>query len=142
MNTTPRLSRSVPFWLLLVGSLASVAYGVWLTVDKLATMTATLQDGSATGVEVYAGQAWAVFAAAFVGAGLVGLVATLALAVARSFTARPVEVVEAIAWTDETPAVPAESPTDAPTTEAPAAEAPAPVADSPASTPAERPITR
>ncbi|WP_460774017.1 dinucleotide-utilizing enzyme [Microbacterium sp. GXF7504] len=101
MNTTPRLTRSVPFWILLVGSLASIAFGVWLTVDRLGLMTETLLDGTATGVEVYAGQAWTVFAAAFVGAGLVGLVAALALAVARSFVAQPVEVVEAIAWADD-----------------------------------------
>ncbi len=105
MNTTPRLARSFPFWLLLVGSLASLGYGSWLTLDKLTVMTNTLNDGTATGVEVYVGQAWSVFAAAFVGAGLVGLVAALALTVAKSFAARQVEVVEAIDWTDEEYAV-------------------------------------
>lgn len=128
MNTTPRLIRSIPFWVLLVGSLASIGFGIWLTIDKLGTMTKTLLDGSATGVEVYAGQSWAVFAAAFVGAGLVGLVTVLALAVARSFVARPVEVVEAIAWSEDEEPV-----------EAPVVEDAAPVATAPAS---EAPITR
>lgn len=130
MNTAPRLSRSFPFWLLLVGSLASVGYGVWLTLDKLATMTSTLKDGSATGVEVYAGQSWTVFAAAFVGAGLVGLVVVLGLVIASSFVARPVAVVEAIDWTEEVDQAPAveqplataTAPAEAPVTKAPAAE--------------------
>ncbi|MFT4212814.1 MAG: hypothetical protein QM626_13200 [Microbacterium sp.] len=105
MNTTPRLTRSFPFWLLLVASLASLGYGAWLTIDKLTVMTNTLNDGTATGVEVYVGQSWAVFAAAFIGAGLFGLFLTLALVIVKSFVARPVEVVEAIDWTDEEYAV-------------------------------------
>ena len=127
MNTAPRLTRSVPFWILLAGSLASVAFGIWLTVDRIGVMTTTLLDGTATGVEVYAGQSWAVFAAAFVAAGLVGLVATLALAVARSFAPQP--VVEAIAWAEddevEVPAAPATTAVDATAVETTAPEAPA-----------------
>lgn len=105
MNTRPRLIRSIPFWVLIVGSVASIAFGVWLTIDKLTVMETKLLDGTATGVEVYGGQAWAVFAAAFVGAGLVGLVAALALGAARTLTARPAEVVEAIEWQQEEPDV-------------------------------------
>lgn len=105
MNTRPRLTRSIPFWGLVVGSVASIAFGVWLTTDKLTVMETKLLDGTATGVEVYGGQAWAVFAAAFVCAGLVGLVAALALGAARTFAARPVEVVEAIEWQQEDPDV-------------------------------------
>lgn len=133
MNTAPRLSRSFPFWLLLVGSLASVGYGVWLTLDKLATMTSTLKDGSATGVEVYAGQSWAVFAAAFVGAGLVGLVVVLGLVIASSFVARPVAVVEAIDWTEEADEAPAATGQPLVQEAAPAAEpvAAAPVTKTP-----------
>ena len=66
MNTRPRLTRSIPFWGLVVGSVASIGFGVWLTIDKLTVMETKLLDGTATGVEVYGGQAWAVFAAAFV----------------------------------------------------------------------------
>lgn len=102
MTTRPRLTRSIPYWALVVGSAASTGFGIWLTIDKLSVMSTTLTDGSATGVEVYVGQSWAVFATAFVGAGLVGFVAALALAAGRSFVAdRPVEVVEAIAWTGD-----------------------------------------
>lgn len=81
MNTRPRLVKSFPYWLLLVASLAAVGYGTWLIFDKIGTMTSTLTAGTATGVEVYAGQSWIMFGAAFVAAGLVGLVVTLALAV-------------------------------------------------------------
>jgi threonine dehydrogenase-like Zn-dependent dehydrogenase len=101
MSNRPRLTRSIPFWILLIGSLAAVAYGAWMVVDKIATMNATLTDQTATGVEVYGGQAWVTLGAAIVGAGLIGLVATLALAVASSFVATPVvEVVEPIAWAE------------------------------------------
>lgn len=103
MTARPRLTRSIPFWILLVGSLASIALGAWLIVDKIATMSATLLDGTATGVEVYGGQSWVTVGAALVGAGLVGLVSTLFLAVLRSFV--PVAAVasaETIDWDSET----------------------------------------
>jgi hypothetical protein len=127
MNTRPRLVRSIPYWGLVVGSAASIAFGTWLTVDKITIMSTMLTDGTATGVEVYGGQAWAVFAAAFVAAGLIGFVAALALAAARSLVARPVEVVEAIAWQEEEPDV--EVALDEP---APAAASPVVTDDAPA----------
>lgn len=95
MSQRPRLVRSIPFWILVLGSLASALYGTLVVVDRTGTMTTTLADGSATGVEVYAGQAWVTFGAALVGAGLVGLVAALFLAVAAGFVPAPApEVVE------------------------------------------------
>ena len=103
MTARPRLTRSIPFWILLVGSLASIALGAWLVVDKIATMSATLLDGTATGVEVYGGQSWVTLGAALVGAGLVGLVSTLFLAVLRSFVpVAPVAPDESIDWDAET----------------------------------------
>lgn len=102
MTHRPRLSRSIPFWILVVGSLVSIAVGSWLVVEKIATMTSKLSDGSATGVEVYAGQSWVVFGAAFVAAGLIGLVAVLALAAARSFIAAPLAPHVAPAFDDAT----------------------------------------
>jgi hypothetical protein len=107
---TPRteLRRSVPFWLLLAGSVASFGYGGWLVLDKITTMTATIADGSATGIEVYAGQAWVVVGGAFLAAGLIGLVTVLSLAVIRSIlpiaaAAPAAESVDATSE-DETPA--------------------------------------
>ncbi len=94
------LRRSIPFWILLVGSLASAGVGTWLILDKISTMTTTLADGSATGVEVYAGQSWITVGGALLAAGLIGLVVVLALGVARSFVPAPAaEVVEVVDWT-------------------------------------------
>ena len=87
MTARPRLTRSIPFWILIEGSSPSIALVPWPVVDKIATMSATLLDGTATGVEVYGGQSWVTLGAALVGAGLVGLVAALFLAVLRSFVA-------------------------------------------------------
>ena len=102
MTARPRLTRSIPFWILIAGSLASIALGAWLVVDKIATMSATLLDGTATGVEVYGGQSWVTLGAALVGAGLVGLVASLFLAVLRSFVpVVPVASLESIEWDAE-----------------------------------------
>ena len=48
MTARPRLVRSVPFWVLVVGSVAAGAVGLWLTLDKLGVMTDTL---SVTGLQ-------------------------------------------------------------------------------------------
>jgi hypothetical protein len=96
------LVRSIPFWVLIVGSLATLAYGVSLVLDKIAVMTVTLTDGTATGVEVYVGQSVALLGSILVGVGVLGLL--IALAVAAASTLRPhaaVEVVEPIDWNDE-----------------------------------------
>lgn len=83
------LTRSIPFWLLLALSIVSAAVGAWLIVDQIGTMTATLLDGSATGVDVYVGQSWIVLGSALVGAGLVGLLLALTLAAARALLPVP-----------------------------------------------------
>ncbi|MEV8272885.1 dinucleotide-utilizing enzyme [Microbacterium sp. NPDC077184] len=87
MTTRPPLARSIPFWVLLVGSVATTAVGAWLVSDRLGIMTATLNDGTATGVEVYVGQSVAVLGAILIGAGVIGIL--LALAVAAAATLRP-----------------------------------------------------
>jgi len=93
MTARPRLVRSVPYWVLVVGSLGVGAVGLWLTLDKLGVMTATLADGSATGVEVYAGQSWASLGSIMIGAGVVGLALALTLAAAASLVKRDEPVV-------------------------------------------------
>ncbi|WP_243227797.1 dinucleotide-utilizing enzyme [Microbacterium sp. CIAB417] len=135
MTTRPRLSRSIPFWGLITGSAAALGFGAWLTIDKISVMTSTLTDGSATGVEVYAGQAWALLGAVITGAGLVGLVAALALGAARSLVTPAVDVVETITWQDEAEPIEAETAPDVP---ADAASAP----ENEVEAPAEQPITR
>jgi threonine dehydrogenase-like Zn-dependent dehydrogenase len=101
MAVRPRLTRSIPFWILLIGSLAVTAYGAWLVVDRISTMNATITAQTATGVEVYGGQAWVTLGAALVGAGVIGLVASLFLAVLRSFVPATIEVVEPVEWSEE-----------------------------------------
>jgi hypothetical protein len=102
MNTRPALVRSIPFWGLVVASLASLAYGVSLLTDKLAVMTTTLTDGTATGIEVYVGQSVALLGAVLIGVGVLGVLLALAVAAASTLRARPAaEVVEPIDWTDE-----------------------------------------
>ncbi|WP_203138312.1 dinucleotide-utilizing enzyme [Microbacterium sp. JZ31] len=103
----PRLVRSIPFWLLLLGSIASLAAGILLTVPNIALMATTLLDGTATGIEVYAGQAWVTLGAAFAGAGVLGLLIALALAAAASLLPRPAGAVES-------PAAPVEASGDEP----------------------------
>lgn len=91
MNTRPRLTRSIPFWLLVGGSLASAGAGAFLLVDKLGVMSTTLTSGTATGVEVYVGQIWGVLGAILVGAGVVGLLLAFGLAALRAYAPAAVE---------------------------------------------------
>jgi len=103
MSTT-RLSRSIPFWVLVGGSVVAIAGGAFLLISKLNTMATTLTDGTATGVEVYAGQIWAVSGAILAGAGFVGLALALTLGALRSVVAPAadvVTVVEPAAWEEE-----------------------------------------
>lgn len=92
MPTRPRLISSIPFWGLLVISLATIAGGWYLTTDKLGSMTTTLTDGTATGVDVYVGQSIAQLGIIFIGAGTIGILLTLA--VAALSTLRPHQPVE------------------------------------------------
>ncbi|MDC7802527.1 hypothetical protein PP359_01175 [Sphingomonas sp. BLCC-B65] len=104
MPNTARVIRSIPFWVLVGGSLVAVGGGVYLLVDKLTVMASTLADGTATGVEVYAGQIWAVLGAILIGVGLIGLALALTLgtmgSLARGATpsvvAEEIDVVEIV----------------------------------------------
>ncbi|WP_460801849.1 dinucleotide-utilizing enzyme [Microbacterium sp. GXF6406] len=82
------LLRSLPFLLLVVLSLASVIVGGWLSTDQISTMTTALLEGTATGVEVYAGQSWVVIGGALVAAGLIGLFLAFALGAAKALLPR------------------------------------------------------
>ena len=96
MNTRPRLTRSIPFWLLVAGSLASSAAGAVVLIDKLGTMETALTAGTATGVEVYVGQIWAVLGAILIGVGAIGLLLAFTLGSLRAF-ATPREQVAPVA---------------------------------------------
>ncbi|WP_337005023.1 MULTISPECIES: hypothetical protein [unclassified Microbacterium] len=115
------LTRSIGFWLLLVVSLATTAVGGWLVANQIGTMTTTLVAGTATGVEVYVGQSLVVVGAGVLGAGIVGILLSLALVAARALVpAAAPTVVEAIDWTadaDETTATEVEPTPAAPVIE-------------------------
>jgi len=97
------LIRSIGFWLLIVLSLASGAVGGWLVNSQLTTMTATLLDGTATGVEVYVGQSLAALGSALVGAGVLGILIAFALLAVRSLLpASAPATLESIDWSAET----------------------------------------
>lgn len=112
------LTRSIGFWLLLVLSVASAAVGGWIISGQIGTMTSTLTDGTATGVEVYVGQSLVVVGAALLGTGVLGILLAVALTAVRAMipTAAPSHV-EPIDWTaenddtiEETPAATSEAP--------------------------------
>ncbi len=94
MQTRPRLVTSIPFWVLLVLSLASVIGGLVIVFQQIDAMQAVLNDPNATVVTVYVAQSWAIVGAALLGAGALGLVATLAVAAVVSTRPRPDTSVE------------------------------------------------
>src|SRR5215211_6578031 len=111
MPVRPSLVRSIPFWILVIGSLATSAFGAWLAVTTLGTMSAALTDGSATPVDVYVGQVWAIVGGILIATGIVGLALALVVAVVRSFVpVTDAEIIEALDWSaeDEADAVAAE----------------------------------
>ena len=102
MTTRPSLLRSIPFWLLIVLSLATVVYGAWLFIVTTQSMTAGLAAQTATTADVYVGQIIAIIGGILIGTGLLGLALALVLAALRSLIPAPaVEIVEPIDWNDE-----------------------------------------
>ncbi len=100
------LRRSIGFWLLLVLSLASAGIGGWLIAGQIGTMTSTLLDGTATGIEVYVGQSLVVVGAALLGAGVIGILVAVALSAVQAILPSPAPVVvEPIDWNAESDAV-------------------------------------
>jgi UPF0716 family protein affecting phage T7 exclusion len=102
MTVRPSLVRSIPFWILLVGSVATSAFGAWLALNTLGTMSVALTAGTATPVDVYVGQVWAIVGGVLIATGIVGLALALVLAVLRSFVpVTDVEIIEALDWPAE-----------------------------------------
>jgi hypothetical protein len=118
------LSRNIAFWLLLVLSLVSALVGGWLIASQLGTMTTTLLDGTATGVEVYVGQSLVVVGAAALGAGIVGVLLAVGLAAVSSLVPRRAIIAEEASPIVDESAEPTTPVTEAPTTETPLTEAP------------------
>ncbi|GAA2070707.1 hypothetical protein [Microbacterium hatanonis] len=102
MTSRARLITSIPFWILVAGSVVAGAVGLWIVVDRLGTLERGLVDGTATTAQVYGGQSWSVVGAVLLGAGVVGLLLALALAAAKALIPQgDVAVVETIDWTAE-----------------------------------------
>jgi hypothetical protein len=102
MTVRPSLVRSIPFWILLVGSVATIAFGAWLSVTTLGTMSTALTAGTATPVDVYVGQVWAIVGGILIATGILGLGLVLVLGVLRSFVpVTDVEIIEAMDWSAE-----------------------------------------
>lgn len=112
MHTRPRLLTSIPFWVLVAGSLAAIIGGLAIVLNGINAMEQVLNDPNATVVQVYVGQSWVVVGAAVLGAGAVGIVAVLALAAATALARRPEVAVESIDWhsDDETALEPVAAP--------------------------------
>jgi hypothetical protein len=109
MTVRPSLVRSIPFWILLVGSLATIAFGAWLSVTTLGTMSTALTAGTATPVDVYVGQVWAIVGGILIATGILGLGLVLVLGVLRSFVpVTDVEIIEALDWSSDDDVVDAE----------------------------------
>ncbi|WP_285363225.1 hypothetical protein [Microbacterium sp. LMC-P-041] len=87
------LTRSIGFWLLLVLSLASAGVGGWLIAGQVGTMTSTLLDGTATGIEVYVGQSLVVVGAALLGAGVIGVLIAVGLSAVQALLSSPAPAV-------------------------------------------------
>lgn len=105
--TARPLFRSIPFWVLFVGSLALTGIGVWLTLDRLTRIeTAISAPTEASNVEVFVGQPAATVGGALLAAGLIGLFLTLTVATISSLLPRPTAVVEAIDWTSDEESAP------------------------------------
>lgn len=122
MQTRPRLVTSIPFWVLLVLSLASVIGGLVIVFQQIDAMQAVLDDPNATVVTVYVAQSWAIVGAVLLGAGALGILTTLAVAAVISTRPRPDVSVETIDWTSEEESAPFAA---APTVAAAATTAPA-----------------
>ncbi|SDO73027.1 hypothetical protein SAMN04487848_1812 [Microbacterium sp. ru370.1] len=118
MKTRPRLVTSIPFWVLVVASLAAIAGGLAIVLNGIDAMEQVLNDPNATVVQVYVGQSWVVVGAAVLGAGAVGIVAALALAAATALVRRPDVSVETIDWSSDEETAPASAAPFAPATTA------------------------
>ena len=113
MTVRPSLVRSIPFWILLAGSVAVSAFGAWLAVTTLGTMSTALTDGTATPVDVYVGQVWAIVGGVLIATGVLGLALALVLAVLRSFVpVTDVELIEAMNWSADDEALVADEAAD------------------------------
>ncbi|WP_058614620.1 hypothetical protein [Microbacterium testaceum] len=127
MQTRPRLVTNVPFWVLVIASLAAVIGGLVLVLAQVNAIQALVNDPNATVVTVYVAQSWVSVGAAVLAAGAIGLASALAVATVVSTRTNPEVAIETIDWTSDEETAPeqapafATAPSTAPTTAAPIA---------------------
>jgi hypothetical protein len=109
MTSRPRLTRSIPFWVLFVGSLALTGFGAWMVFDRLTRFEEAVRSGAVDqaqqleiSISSYVVAPSATVGGIILGAGLVGLLLTAAVAAVATLLPRPaVEVIEEIDWSDD-----------------------------------------
>jgi hypothetical protein len=109
MTSRPRLVRSIPFWVLFVGSLALTGFGAWTVIDRITRFEESVRSGAADqaqqldiSISTYVVGPTATIGGIILGAGVIGLLLTAAVAAISTILPRPaVEVVEAIDWTND-----------------------------------------
>jgi uridylate kinase len=133
MQTRPRLVTNVPFWVLVIASLAAVIGGLVLVLRQVDAIQALVNDPNATVVTVYVAQSWVSVGAAVLAAGAIGLASALAVATVVSTRTNPDVAIETIDWTSDDESAAEQIPafatgTAAPASTTPAAETAAPIA--------------
>ncbi len=101
MQTRPRLVTNVPFWVLVIASLAAVIGGLVLVLRQVDAIQALVNDPNATVVTVYVAQSWVSVGAAVLAAGAIGLASALAVATVVSTRTNPDVAIETIDWTSD-----------------------------------------
>ncbi|BAJ76613.1 dinucleotide-utilizing enzyme [Microbacterium testaceum StLB037] len=101
MQTRPRLVTNVPFWVLVIASLAAVIGGLVLVLRQVDAIQALVNDPNATVVTVYVAQSWVSVGAAILAAGAIGLASALAVATVVSTRTNPDVAIETIDWTSD-----------------------------------------
>ncbi|MDF2666200.1 MAG: dinucleotide-utilizing enzyme [Microbacterium sp.] len=135
MQTRPRLVTNVPFWVLVIASLAAVIGGLVLVLRQVDAIQALVNDPNATVVTVYVAQSWVSVGAAVLAAGAIGLASALAVATVVSTRTNPDVAIETIDWTsddesaaEQIPAFATGTAATAPASTTPAPETAAPIA--------------
>lgn len=130
MQTRPRLVTNVPFWVLVIASLAAVIGGLVLVLRQVDAIQALVNDPNATVVTVYVAQSWVSVGAAILAAGAIGLASALAVATVVSTRTNPDVAIETIDWTsdDESAAEQIPAFATAPAAATPAEQTAAPIA--------------
>lgn len=101
MQTRPRLVTNVPFWVLVIASIAAVIGGLVIVLRQVGAIEALVNDPNATVVTVYVAQSWASVGAAVLAAGAIGVASALAVAAVVTTRSRPDVAIETIDWTSD-----------------------------------------